>query len=185
MKKTKKNVGELEKLTPKLKSDILIFVNDLRVEGASDKKIRTEIFNHFKLDITLYDLDWKNGAKALIHADEVRKTKEPTAFKHVFDEGEINEFGRSMANLVDERDALEEEKKMVAADYKQKVEAKKTQIKDLSRKINTGFVMKNEMCEVVKDFTKGTKKAYFNGKLVLEDKLTAADFTLPFPNAEN
>lgn len=182
----KKNTEKLKLDNNKL-SEILIFITEKRLLKMSDKNIRKEIFKKFELDITLYDFKFpaKGDRAALVHQRDMIRTKEPTSFKHTYTEQEINEFGRSSANLVSERDSLEEEKKLVTADYKQKIEEKKTKIKDLSRKILTGFYMRNEMCEVVKDFSKGSKKIYFNGTLVSEDKLTAADFTLPFPTTEN
>jgi hypothetical protein len=180
-------------LTPEQVKKITDFVMLKRSEGMDDKHIRKEIFKKFELDITLYKLDWRTGkakkgavheSKALVTTHDQKRTKEPTTFKYNYSEQEINEFGRSLSNIIQEQNDLEEQKKNVVADYKIKIDAKQTQINDLSRKINIGFTMKNEVCDVIKDFAAGTKKAYLNSKLVLDERLTAADYTLPFPTQE-
>ena len=54
-------------------------------------------------------------------------------------------------------------------------------INEISNYIRSGFEMRHAECEFVKDYNAGTKVYALNGKVVKEEKLTTADYTLDFP----
>lgn len=183
-------------LTPDQVKEITDYIKERKDAGIDAVVIRKEVFKKFKIDTTQWELNWSPDAalvkgsnknervkegQQLATTHNVTRRHEPVNFKHEFTEGEINERANILAQLEMDREALEEAKKNVTSEYKTKIDEKETQIGKVVREIHSGFEMRNETCEVIRNFSDSTKKSYFKSKLVKDEKLTTADFTLQFP----
>lgn len=161
--------------------------------GADDVVIRKEVFKKFQIDTTQWELKWgesaktvkgsnKNtrvaGDKSMQTTNNTNRRHEPVSFKHEYSQEEISERAHILAQLEIDRNALEEEKKNISSDFKTKIDEKETAIGKIAREINSGFEMRNETCEVIRHFNENSKKAYFKGVLVKEEKLSPSDFAL-------
>lgn len=193
----KKSSSKKATLTPEQVKEITDYIQSRKNEGIDAKVIRKEVFKKFKIDTTVWQLNWEQNHKkvkgtdnnkpvaddqSLVTTSNIVRRSEPISFKHDFSEAEINERANILAQLEIDRDSLEDEKKNIANEYKTKIEEKETQIGKIAREINTGFEIRNETCEVVRDFNDGTKKCYYRGKLVKDEKLSASDYsTIHFP----
>lgn len=178
----------MTKISSKLLEEIRQYCVKRLEEGANKKEIRKEVFKKWEVDTTQHAYVWEERpdqsgnvkeGKEIMRTTNITKTKEPITFNVAYGDSDLAEMGKTLAHFNSELLALEEQKKSVMSDYKAKMDAKQEQINEVSRKVNQGFDVKHETCEVVKDFDNGTKKCYFNGKLVKEEKLTQADYTLP------
>lgn len=198
MAKTKKS-ADPTKLSPAQVKEITDYIQGRKAEKIDSKTIRKEVFKKFNIDTEQWQLNWepkpdkvkgttKNTPVAegqqLATTHQIVRRKEPVTFKHDFSVDEINDRAKIQAQLEIDREQIENEKKNVMNEFKTKIEEKETQISKLAREINTGFEMRNETCEVVRNFETNTKQVLYKGKLVKEEKMTQADYTLMFPETE-
>jgi len=188
-------------LTAELTKEILEYINARKADGIDAKVIRKEVWKKFQIDTTKVELKWdgapepetvKGGTvnervaegKELTPTTNIARRHEPVNFAYKFTTEEINARGNMLAQLEIDRDDLEDQRKNVNSDYQTKIKEKETQISKLAREINSGFEMRNETCEVVRNFDSRKKQIYHRGKLVKEEAMTTADYTLPFPSED-
>lgn len=186
-------------LTPELTKKITDYINLRKAEKADPKVIRKEVFKMFGVDTTKVELKWDElvpvetvkgstvnervaEGKQLTPTHNIARRSEPVNFAYKFTPQEIATRGNMLAQLEIDRDDLEDSRKNVNSDYQGKIKEKETQISKLAREINSGFEMRNETCEVVRNFDTRKKQIYNRGKLVKEEEMTTADYTLPFPS---
>ena len=195
----KKSTAEPTRLSPAQVKEITDYIQSRKAENAEAKTIRKEVFKKFNIDTEQWQLNWepkpdkvkgsnKNtpvaAGKQLATTNNITRRKEPVSFKYDFSIDEINERAKIQAQLELDREELEGQKKNVMNDFKTKIEEKETQIGKLAREINSGFEMRNDTCEVVRNFETNTKQVLFKGKVVKEEKMTQADWALQFPDDE-
>jgi len=99
-------------------------------------------------------------------------------FNYEFNEKEIIEKAEQLADARIECNKIEEEKKMVTSDFKAKIDAKQAAINMLAGHIQNGFEKITKACQMTKDFNRGLKFYFYEGKNVGEEKLTAHDYQL-------
>lgn len=114
-----------------------------------------------------------------------KNKKQQHTIKYVFNEQEIAEKAKQLANECSEKQNLEDEKKAVMSDFKSKVDGKDAIIGLLSNHINFGFEMKTVLCDVEFDFKKGVKHLFFDGKKYDTVKITEEDRQLEIATEEN
>lgn len=201
MAKTKAKAKESKKktLSTEQVKEITDYIKERKEAKIDAAQIRKEVFKKFKIDTTLWQLNWAPDAtlikgstknervpegKQLATTNNTTRRNEPVNFKHEYSDAEINERASTLAQLEIDRQLLEDQKKNVNSEFKGKIEEKETQISKVAREINSGFEMKNETCQVIRDFNANSKKSFYRNKLVKEEKLSAADMVLQFPEEE-
>lgn len=118
-----------------------------------------------------------------------RKSKpEPPKFefipvKHEFSPEERDALGKSLAQHVEARNRLEEEKKNITADFSNRIKVELANINQLSLKVNAGYEMRDTECRVEFNTPKRKKKYYHRatGKLICEMDMKPSDLVLEFP----
>lgn len=105
----------------------------------------------------------------------VTRSKELRNIRYAFTEAELQDKSKQLATACTEKQHIEDEKKSVNSDFKAKIDAKTSSINLLSNHISNGFEMRNVECEVEKDFEKGIKKYFYDGKEYDSVPLTALD----------
>ncbi len=106
------------------------------------------------------------------------------SIKMPFNDAEGSQMGHQIAFMTQECDAIKEEAKSNADAFKQQVTAKETSIKALVRSMNLGYQMIQKSCEFKKNFESGKREYWFDGKIVDEEPLTAADHQIDLELAE-
>lgn len=86
--------------------------------------------------------------------------RERTLLRHEYDDAELRRLAETLAHHVEQKAALEQEKKAIAADYKAKVDEESALITGLSSRISSGFEMTPTICIVLIDKQAGLKR-YF------------------------
>lgn len=117
-----------------------------------------------------------------------KRKPEPQKFefipvKHSFDATERDELGKSLAQHVEAKNRLEEEKKNITADFSNRIKVELANINQLSLKVNAGYEMRDTECRVEFNSPK-RKKKYYNrstGKLICEMDMKPSDLVLEFP----
>lgn len=101
-----------------------------------------------------------------------------------FTEAEGNSMGRKISYLMQEKDAIEEERKSINDGFKNQITAKETEINTLVRSMNLGFQMIQRNCEFVKNYETFKREYWFNGEIVDTEPFTAADHQMDLELAE-
>lgn len=187
-----KNDPKLLKLNKTMTKTITDLLIKRRAEGATNEEIRKGVFKDYGIDLTLYKFEWEPVSKkgpvpaerALTTTHQQKRSKEIINYKHEFTQDEIVEKAHLQATAQADLNALKDQKKSVMSDFNAKIQAKQETINEYARQVNSGVEPRRGECEIIKDFDKGIKTAYLDGKVVLEEKLTTADYTLQFPDEE-
>lgn len=115
---------------------------------------------------------------------------ETKVIKHDFSNAEKQQRGEELARTIAELRGVETEFDGVKADYKAKIESKKTQIESLGTAVVNGFEMRNVRCRV--EFLPKIRKKHFypenadeGAKPVLVEDMTSEDFALELIEAES
>jgi len=111
-------------------------------------------------------------------------TKKETSREFIevkLNEDEIKELGLTMAKNVSELENLESQKSATAADFTSRIKAKNIEINSASRKIQDGFEMRYEDCNVENDFKAQMVTFFFGGKLVKDRKMTQDEIQMELP----
>lgn len=104
--------------------------------------------------------------------------KENYNFQYFFTEEELKAKSKQLAKSCAELDSIEDELKTVKAQFKSRTEAKQAEVNLLSNHINNGHEWLFKTCVVQYDFDRGRKCYFFEGVLVGEEKMSAADYQL-------
>lgn len=123
----------------------------------------------------------QSSALTVIKKGKKQKQKFQTVnwtFNNKFTKDEILQKAEQLASARIECNALDEEKKTVASDYKAKIDAKQAEINMLAGHIQHGFEKLTKACQMHKNFDTGFKVFYYEGKEVGQEKLTARDYQL-------
>lgn len=195
--KAKVKKPEVTKLSSEDVLKIRTRIIELQEKKMERNDIRKTIFKEFKIDTTQWELNWeatqaptKKGSaknkrvdpdKSLVTTHDQKRTQEPVNYEHFFTDEELISRGDILARLEIDRMEIEENKKNVMSDFKSKLEEKDTAINKVSREIDSKKEQRNAICDVIRDFSKGTKQCFLNGKLVKEDKLSASEYQLKIP----
>lgn len=99
-------------------------------------------------------------------------------FNYEFNDKEITEKAEQLASACIERNRITDEKKHVMSEYSAKIDSKTSEINILSGHIEAGFEKRTQACQMFKDFDKGVKAYFFEGKQVGEEKLTQHDYQM-------
>jgi hypothetical protein len=103
------------------------------------------------------------------------QAKELHNIRYIFTETEIAEKAKRLANAVSEKARLEDELKTMKSEHKAKIDAQDAVINQMSQHVGNGFEMKNVECQVFKDFEKGNKVYYYEGREYDTAPLTQSD----------
>lgn len=108
--------------------------------------------------------------------------KENYTFDYFFNDKELKEKSKQLANACEQRQALEDEKKAISSEFKAKLDAKNAEINIISGHVSTGKERIYKTCEVEYDYDNGNKifRYLINDELkeVGREKMTAADYQL-------
>lgn len=96
---------------------------------------------------------------------------------------EITDIGMSMAKKVTELERLESQKSAAAADFTSRIKQKIIEINEASRKIQDGFEMRYEDCDVVMNHENHRVYFYFRDERVKDRKMTPDEIQMPLPIA--
>ncbi len=99
-------------------------------------------------------------------------------FNYDFNNEEITQKAEQLASACIERNKITDEKKHVNSEYQAKIDAKTSEINILSGHIESGFEKRTAACQMFKDFDKGFKYYFCNGKQVGEEKLNQHDYQM-------
>lgn len=98
--------------------------------------------------------------------------------RYTFSPDEIVTHSKELAEVCGQKKEIEEEKKAIVSQFKAKVDAHDARISLLSKWVTAGYDYRNLECVVKKNFKSGKKEFYYQGELVDEEPLTAADHQL-------
>jgi len=101
--------------------------------------------------------------------------------KAILTEDEIRELGLEMAKKFSEVELLDSQKSATAADFTSRIKAKNLEINSASRKIQDGFEMRYEDCEVVHDFELRLVQYFYRGEKVKDRKMTDDEIQAKIP----
>lgn len=104
--------------------------------------------------------------------------KENYDYERKFTREELEEKSKQLVRAVREKAALEDQKKSAMSGFKSKIDSKTAELNLVSDQINTGSEYVTHTCDALLDYEKGTKTFFYNGEIVGEEKLTAADHQL-------
>ena len=100
-------------------------------------------------------------------------------YKYVFTMDEIMEHKDVMVQNMSEKESLENEKKQVMSDYKEKIEAKTLEIGNLHSKLSRGYEFKMKKVKVYLDFERKCRVLVDDdGLLFGEEGLEDSDYQL-------
>lgn len=112
------------------------------------------------------------------------KSKGKHTIQYDFTADELAQKSRELANSIKTKEKIAGQKKEMMSSFKYQLDGQDALINSLSNDIQTGHEMRHVDCEIVKDFEKGTKEYWFEGKLHDTVKLSAADHQLHLDEIE-
>jgi len=107
-----------------------------------------------------------------------KKKREVCTIEYHFSSEERDAKARELATACQDKQAVEDKKKMINSQLKAEADGISTKINLLSNHLSHGFEMKEVECDVILNFEKGVREIYFNGKFYHEKPLTASDHQL-------
>lgn len=110
--------------------------------------------------------------------------KETAEIELKFSEPQLLDRGKKLCKTLQEKGALEDEKNATAKGFKDKIDAKQTEIEILTSEIQAGFETKKVSCEIVRNFDSGKREYMYQGVKVKEEPLRASDHQLDLDLAE-
>lgn len=113
------------------------------------------------------------------------KRKEVCSIEYHFTPEEKEEKAKQLAVACQDKQAVEDKKKMVNSQFKAEIDSYSTKINLLSNHLSNGFEFKEVECDVILNFAKGVREIYHKGKFYHEMPLTAADHQLELELTEN
>jgi hypothetical protein len=116
--------------------------------------------------------------KPTIKQEVVMSSEKSTEFiKHTFTEEEKREIASEMAQKITEANEIERQAKAVAGSFKGQIDELKAKVSNCSTKYNNGFEMRNELCDVSRDYDNRMVYYYLEGtsELVKERAMTASE----------
>lgn len=152
-----------------------------------------------ELDKTSADVNTK--APAINYPEEVKKKqrqtsgnpsgdgkpkvrKETKEIDFHFTSQELQDKGKKLANVLQEKTKIEEEKKQNADAFKLRIDAKSTEADVLIEHLTIGMERKIVTVEVRRNFDSGQREYWYNGEKRGEEALTAKDHQLDIDDAE-
>lgn len=97
-------------------------------------------------------------------------------FNYNFTEEELKEKSLQLAQICNEKNRIDDDKKSAASSFKSKLDAKQSEINLLSNQIATGSEMVTKTCDCIYDHDRGIKTYIYDGKEVGQEKMTSADY---------
>lgn len=127
----------------------------------------------------------KNSKNKKIN-DDIPKTikNENHQIRYEFLPDEITQKSRQLADAVQDRNSIVDEKKEAMSMFQSKIDAKTSEINILSKQISNGHELKTVLCEVIRNFTKGVREYWWDSKFYDSEKLTAADHQIELDLSE-
>lgn len=104
--------------------------------------------------------------------------KENYNFRYEFTPEELKEKSMLLAAACKERNAIEDEKKQVMAEFKAKIDGKNAEVNVIAQHITSGFTYVTNQCTCIMNFGNGIKEYYFNDVLVGQENLSTSDYQL-------
>lgn len=101
--------------------------------------------------------------------------KEKCEIDFPFDQETKNKKADQLVNALDQLGALEDEKKDVTSKLAEKIKAKEAEVELIKNQLKAKKETKNIVCEIVRDFDRGVREYWFDGKKLKEEKLRATD----------
>lgn len=101
-----------------------------------------------------------------------------------FTEEEIKDIGMQMAKKTTELEKVESQKSSSAAEFTSRIKQKRLELGEASRKIQDGYEMRYEDCEVSRDVESKMVRFYFNDELVKERRMTPDEIQMSLPGVE-
>jgi len=97
--------------------------------------------------------------------------------KYTFNNEELRDIAETLAIKIQDKEAIEEQKKSVMSSFKEKIESVTTEINAAARKYKDRYEMKDIECFVERDFVNGEVRYVRtdNGEIAEKKKMTMAD----------
>jgi len=97
--------------------------------------------------------------------------------KYTFNNVELRDIAETLAIKIQDKEAIEEQKKSVMSSFKEKIESVTTEINAAARKYKDRYEMKDIECFVERDFVNGEVRYVRtdNGEIAEKKKMTMAD----------
>jgi hypothetical protein len=172
---------------PRTEEEILCPVHDLCNESAEPGTVAA-ICTQEEID----SCDDVRHYTEIQEAEEAQEEPEEPEYREeylkcMFTQDERNKMAFDMARFFKEMNRLEDEKKAVTSDFKAKIDAVSSRVKEISGSINTGWEMRSVKCRIIKDFEERTVTLIRvdDGKVASVREMTDSEMQMSFHLAES